>query len=121
MVSPICLPRPFHNSCCQTVRWAGSGFKLVASGLNSLILQLGNHTTTPQAAVAISVDYAEFITINVTAGKNVIPIPAIPASEQKKNRVVRMNVEGWQNNRIHLEKIELNAVIMVDIACITKV
>ena len=91
-------------------RWAGSGFKFVASGLTTLVLHLGNHTTAPQAAVALSVDYADFVTVNVSAGANNIPIPAASASARGKNRVVRINVEGWQNNRMHLEKIELNAV-----------
>ncbi|KAG8749092.1 hypothetical protein FRC12_013575 [Ceratobasidium sp. 428] len=91
--------------------WAGSGFKLVASGLTSLTLHLGNHSTTPQLAAALSVDYSDFATVNITAGANVIPIPT--ASAKGKNRVVRINVEGWQNNRLHLEKIELNAGAVV--------
>ncbi|CAE6462273.1 unnamed protein product [Rhizoctonia solani] len=66
--------------------WAGSGFKLVASGLTSLTLHLGNHTTAPIAAAAVSVDYGDFTTVNVTAGTNVIPIPT---ASQKGNRVVR--------------------------------
>ncbi|KAF8599937.1 hypothetical protein BDV93DRAFT_538822 [Ceratobasidium sp. AG-I] len=93
--------------------WAGSGFKLVASGLTTFALHLGNHTTAPQAAVALSVDYADFVTVNVTAGVNDIPIPAASASAKGKNRVVRINVEGWQNNRIHFEKIELNTGAVV--------
>ncbi|KAB5591321.1 hypothetical protein CTheo_5237 [Ceratobasidium theobromae] len=90
--------------------WAGSGLKFVASGLTSLTLNLGNHTTTPQAAVALSVDYSDFTTLNVSAGANVIPIPA---SAVGQDRVIRINVEGWQNNRMHLESIvtNLDAVI----------
>ncbi|CAE7176337.1 unnamed protein product [Rhizoctonia solani] len=90
--------------------WAGSGFKLVASGLTSLTLHLGNHTTAPVAAAAVSVDYSDFTTVNVTAGTNVI---TIPAASQKGNRVVRINTEGWQNNRLHLERIEMNAGAVV--------
>ncbi|CAE6441253.1 unnamed protein product [Rhizoctonia solani] len=90
--------------------WTGSGFKLVASGLTSLRLHLGNHTTAPQAAAAVSVDYSDFTTVNVTAGTNVI---TIPAGSQKGNRVVRINMEGWQNNRMHLERIELNSGAVV--------
>ncbi|QRW13030.1 carbohydrate esterase family 2 protein [Ceratobasidium sp. AG-Ba] len=93
--------------------WAGSGFKLVASSLTSLTLHLGNHTTAPQLAAAFSIDYANFTTINVTAGANIIPIPPPGASTKNKNRAVRINVEGWQNNRMHLEKIELNAGAVV--------
>ncbi|KAG9082958.1 hypothetical protein FRC07_014052, partial [Ceratobasidium sp. 392] len=93
--------------------WAGSGFKLVASCLTSLTLHLGNHSTSPQLAAALSVDYSDFTTVNITAGANVIPIPAVPASAKGKNRVVRINVEGWQNNRLHLEKIELNTGAVV--------
>ncbi|KAG8738584.1 hypothetical protein FRC11_001299, partial [Ceratobasidium sp. 423] len=85
--------------------WAGTGFKLVASGLTSLTLKLGNHTTAPQTAAALSVDYGDFVTVNVTAGTNVIPIPA---AQKSGNRVVRINMEGWQDNRMHLESIKLN-------------
>ncbi|KAG8737952.1 hypothetical protein FRC10_007466 [Ceratobasidium sp. 414] len=91
--------------------WAGSGFKLVATGLDSLTLHLGNHSTTPQLAAALSVDYGDFTTVNISAGANVISIP--PTAVKGKNRVVRINVEGWQNNRLHLEKIELNAGAVV--------
>ncbi|CAE6348699.1 unnamed protein product [Rhizoctonia solani] len=93
--------------------WAGSGFKLVASGLTSLTLHLGNHTTAPQAAAAVSVDYSEFATVNITAGTNVITIPTSSGSSKEANRVVRVNVEGWQNNRMHLERIELNREAVV--------
>ncbi|KAF8667967.1 GDSL-like Lipase/Acylhydrolase family [Rhizoctonia solani] len=87
--------------------WTGSGFKLVASGLTSLTLRLGNHTTAPQAAAAVSVDYGEFTTVNITAGTNIIPITTSLTSS-RGNRVVRVNMEGWQNNRMHLERIEIN-------------
>ncbi|KAF8690999.1 GDSL-like Lipase/Acylhydrolase family, partial [Rhizoctonia solani] len=92
--------------------WTGSGFKLAASGLTSLTLRLGNHTTAPQAAAAVSVDYGEFTTVNITAGTNIIPIPT-SLSSSKGNRVVRVNMEGWQNNRMHLERIELNTGAVV--------
>ncbi|KAG9079373.1 hypothetical protein FS749_008571 [Ceratobasidium sp. UAMH 11750] len=91
--------------------WAGSGFKLVASGLTFLTLHLGNHSTDPQLAAALSVDYGDFTTVNLTAGANVVAIPPTPT--KAKNRVIRINVEGWQNNCMHLEKIELNAGAVV--------
>ncbi|KAG8727115.1 hypothetical protein FRC12_022801, partial [Ceratobasidium sp. 428] len=64
--------------------WAGSGLKVVASSLSSFTLNLGDLTSQPQAAVGLSVDYANFTTINVTAGANVIPIPPVTS---KKDRV----------------------------------
>ncbi|KAF8602015.1 hypothetical protein BDV93DRAFT_538470 [Ceratobasidium sp. AG-I] len=93
--------------------WAGSGFKLVASGLTTLSLHLGNHTMAPLVPIAMSVDYAEYVTINATAGVNNIPIPAAPASAKGKNRVVRINVEQFSNTRIELKQIELNAGAVV--------
>ncbi|CUA73169.1 hypothetical protein RSOLAG22IIIB_10611 [Rhizoctonia solani] len=92
--------------------WAGTGFKFVASGLTSLTLHLGNRTTAPQIAAAVSIDYGGFTTINVTSGTNVIPLPGLSGS-QRGNRVVRINIEGWENNRMHLEHIELNTGAVV--------
>ncbi|KAF7352211.1 SGNH-hydro domain-containing protein [Mycena venus] len=91
--------------------WAGSGFKLNVKNFESLALNLGPHTTAPLTSVGVSFDYGEFITANISQGFNAIPIPASvnkkPASE---TTVVRVNVEGWQNNRMNLESITLNAV-----------
>ncbi|KAG9095080.1 hypothetical protein FS749_011141 [Ceratobasidium sp. UAMH 11750] len=89
--------------------WAGSGLKIVASNLSSFILNLGDITsqTTP---VGLSIDYANFTTINVAPGENVIPIP--PATS-KKDRVVRLQVQGYYNNRMQLESIVLNAGAIV--------
>ncbi|KAJ8474756.1 hypothetical protein ONZ51_g7001 [Trametes cubensis] len=95
--------------------WAGSGFKLHVKGLTSLLLNLGPHTTAPLASIGVSVNYAPFYTVNVSSGANVIPL-SDPSSAQKTpvkgpTQVVRINVEGWQNNRINLESITLNKVI----------
>ncbi|KAG8702544.1 hypothetical protein FRC09_004674 [Ceratobasidium sp. 395] len=90
--------------------WAGSGLKVVASSLSSFTLNLGDLTSQPQAAVGLSVDYANFTTINVTAGANVIPIPPVTS---KKDRVVRLHVEGFYSNRIDLKSIELNSGAVV--------
>ncbi|KAH9886685.1 SGNH hydrolase [Cubamyces lactineus] len=92
--------------------WAGSGLKLHVSGLESLLLNLGPHTTAPLASVGVSVNYAPFYTVNVSSGTNVIPL-SDPSSARKApargpTHVVRINVEGWQNNRINLESIVLN-------------
>ncbi|KAK7684463.1 hypothetical protein QCA50_012410 [Cerrena zonata] len=65
--------------------WAGSGFKMHVDNLKSLSLILGEHTTTPVASIGVS------------------PYPSL-----KPSSVVRINVEGWQNNRINVEKIILN-------------
>ncbi|OSD00709.1 hypothetical protein PYCCODRAFT_1393004 [Trametes coccinea BRFM310] len=90
--------------------WAGSGFKLHVQDLSTLTLNLGPHTTAPLASVGVSVDYEPFYTVNVSAGANVIPLNGSPSSPQMKGTasVVRINVEGWQDNRINLEAISLN-------------
>ncbi|TFK36095.1 SGNH hydrolase-type esterase domain-containing protein [Crucibulum laeve] len=87
--------------------WAGSGLKVHVKNLRSLALNLGPHTTAPLAAIGVSVNYGEFVTVNVSAGANVIPIP--PSVKPSSNSVVRINVEGWQDNRVNLETITLNS------------
>lgn len=89
--------------------WAGSGFKLNVLGLESLSLNLGNHTTAPFASIGVSVDYEPFYQVNVSAGINSIPLDGLK-NESKSNTVIRINVEGWQDNRINLETITLNSV-----------
>lgn len=108
--------------------WAGSGFKLHVQDLASIAFNLGPHTTSPLVSIGVSVDYEPFYTVNVTQGSNVIPLhgsggstvaittltgswesesEAAPKTMTNKS-VVRINVEGWQDNRINLEKIVLN-------------
>ncbi|CAL1698479.1 unnamed protein product [Somion occarium] len=87
--------------------WAGSGFKLHVENLQSLSLSLGNHTTTPLASIGVSVDYEPFVTVNVSVGTNTIIFEKSLTGAKAKS-VVRINVEGWQNNRINLENIILN-------------
>ncbi|KAK7448419.1 hypothetical protein VKT23_013682 [Stygiomarasmius scandens] len=93
--------------------WAGSGLKLHVNNLKSLSLTLGPHTTTPAAAVGISLNYNDFITFNVSEGKNDIPLSQLAGlssdSERSRSSVVRLNVEGWQNNRIDLQNITINS------------
>ena len=97
---------------------AGSGFKLHVQDLSSLSLQLGPHTTSPLASIGVSVDYAPFYQVNVSEGVNAIPlngddatrVTESNASQETKTSVVRINVEGWQDNRINLETIVLNQV-----------
>jgi hypothetical protein len=67
------------------------------------------------------VDYAPFVTVNVSQGENII-LPLSGSSDadpsarfgfgggKPKNSVVRLNVQGWQNNRVHFQSLELNAV-----------
>jgi lysophospholipase L1-like esterase len=91
--------------------WAGSGFKLHIQGLTSISLNLGPGTTSPNASVGVSVDYEPFFIVNVTEGANKIPLPGkldYHAQAESKRTVLRVNVEGWQSNRIHLESIDLN-------------
>jgi len=83
--------------------WTGSGFKLNAQHLTSLTLNLGPHTTAPLTSLGISFDYGNFSTFNVSEGANAIPLPDGGA------RVVRINSEGWQNNRMNLLSLTTNA------------
>ncbi|KAK0200724.1 SGNH hydrolase-type esterase domain-containing protein [Desarmillaria ectypa] len=84
--------------------WAGSGFKFHVQNLRSLALNLGPHTTSPLTSIAVSVDYNNFTTVNVSSGTNIIPVES-----SSRSSVVRINVEGWQNNRMNLESLTLNS------------
>lgn len=78
-----------------------------------MILNLGNHTTAPLTSIGVSVNYDAFMTVNVSAGTNVIPLSSSATkgdSNEKTTSVVRINVEQWQNNRMNLESIILNNV-----------
>ncbi|KAJ7506682.1 SGNH hydrolase-type esterase domain-containing protein [Mycena galericulata] len=90
--------------------WAGSGFKLNVQNLESLSLNLGPHTTAPLTSVGVSIDYGGFITANISEGSNVIPLPEsfTTGAGKGKTMVVRINAEGWQDNRMNLESITLN-------------
>ncbi|KAF9562852.1 SGNH hydrolase [Agrocybe pediades] len=92
--------------------WAGSGFKVNVKNLKALSLNLGEHTTAPSASIGVSVGGSEFFTVNVSAGANPLPLnapPALVAAKKPSSTLVRINVEGWQNNRINLESITLNS------------
>jgi hypothetical protein len=79
--------------------------------LRSLTLNLGEHTTSPFAAIGVSVDGSDFVTVNASAGANAIPLPPTSSSHSKpSSSIVRINVEGWQDNRINLESLTLNSV-----------
>lgn len=91
----------------QSTWWAGSGFKLHATGLTRLVLNLGSFTTSPQVAVGLSINYGNFTTLNLTAGPNTI---SLPNAKTGRSLVLRFNVEGWQQNRLQLESITVNQV-----------
>jgi hypothetical protein len=81
-----------------------------------LKLNLGSHTTSPLASVGVSVNYDPYVTVNVTEGSNDIPLANTPSQatrSSEQNTVVRITTEGWQNNRMQLESITLNAVRLV--------
>lgn len=87
---------------------ASSGLKLHIQNLQTLSLNLGPITTTPLVSMGVSLNYGDFTTVNVSEGLNsIIKMPALLAD---KESVVRLNVEGWQDNRINLENILLNPV-----------
>lgn len=90
--------------------WAGSGFKLSATNLESLTLHLGPNTTSPSVAAGVSIDYAPFVNYNLTAGSaNALNLTARKVKGPGAQTVVRVNVQGWQNNHLHLTALELNA------------
>ena len=78
--------------------------------LTSLTLNLGNHTTTPNVSVGVSLNYGDFVTVNISAGSNVIPLDSVTKRGPGRNTVVRIDSFGWQNNRVNLESITLNSV-----------
>ncbi|KAL6302599.1 SGNH hydrolase-type esterase domain-containing protein [Sparassis latifolia] len=84
--------------------WTGSGFKLHAAGLTSLTLNLGALTTSPLVSAGVSVNYGPFATVNVSEGSNQIPLNLTGPTTS----VVRINAEGWQDNRINLQSTVLN-------------
>lgn len=73
-------------------------------------IRLGSLITSPFAALGVSVNYEPFFTVNASAGWNDIPLPAAPRFKRSDKSVIRLNVEGWQNNRINLETIVFNRV-----------
>ena len=80
--------------------------------LSSLTLNLGEHTTAPLTSIGVSLNFEPFYTVNVSEGANVIPLSSLGSSTsvEGQSTVVRITTEGWQNNRINLESIELNSV-----------
>lgn len=88
---------------------ASSGFKINVENLHSLTLNLGPHTTAPVAAVGLSVNNGAFVTVNVSAGANPIPLSGLDGQKGSVTNL-RFNVEGWQDNRMNLESITLNEV-----------
>ncbi|KAI0686318.1 SGNH hydrolase-type esterase domain-containing protein [Cytidiella melzeri] len=91
----------------QGTWWAGSGLKLHVNNLQTLTLNLGPHTTSPLTSVGVSVDYGSYTTVNVSAGANAIPLPTKKGSGDAAS-VVRITTEGWQDNRMQLESIDIN-------------
>ena len=69
----------------------------------------------PLTSIGVSVNYDAFTTVNVSAGSNVIPLASSANKRNSETTVVRINVEGWQNNRMNLESIVLNEVRISEI------
>lgn len=80
--------------------------------LRSLSLNLGNHTTAPLVSVGVSIDHQPFMTVNISNGLNDIALPPKlqNSGSEEVSALVRINAEGWQDNRINLESIILNPV-----------
>lgn len=87
---------------------AGSGFKLSVRNLKSLTLDIGEKTSGPFAPTAVSLNNGPFVTYNLTTGANVIDVNGLAGS--KGNTLVKVNVEGWQQNRLQLKGLEVNRV-----------
>lgn len=92
----------------QSTWWAGSGFKIHVKGLSKLVINLGPLTSSPNVAVGLSINYANFTNFNLTAGANEITLPN--SQKFESSTILRFNVEGWQNNRLQLESLVINQV-----------
>ena len=77
-----------------------------------MTLNLGRNTTAPAMSIGVSVNFAPFVTVNVSEGANVIPTDLLraPRATRAKSSIVRITTEGWQNNRMNLESIVFNPV-----------
>ncbi|EIM80236.1 uncharacterized protein STEHIDRAFT_68498 [Stereum hirsutum FP-91666 SS1] len=92
--------------------WAGSGFKIHVENLSSMTLNLGPHTTSLLASIGVSLNYGDFTTVNVSEGSNTLPLQSLQSDSEENTtgkNVIRINTEGWQDNRINLENITLNS------------
>ena len=84
--------------------------------LSSLTLKLGPNTTSPLVQIGVSINYEPFFNISISEGTNEIPLNSTVTTTKrglfgnKPTTVVRINVEGWQDNRMNLEEIILNHV-----------
>ncbi|EEB92466.1 hypothetical protein MPER_09017, partial [Moniliophthora perniciosa FA553] len=65
----------FHGRWDDSPRswWAGTGLKLNIENLKSLSLEVGPHTSYI-APLAVSIDYQDYFTVNVTQGVIEIPL-----------------------------------------------
>lgn len=90
--------------------WAGTGFKLNIVTLHNLYINLGEHTTQPSAAVAVSIDGGPYFSVNFTEFSNTVPLgDSILKKDTKAATLVEINVQGWQNNRIEFKSVSVNA------------
>ena len=88
-------------------RRAGTGFKLNIRNLAYLSLILGPNTTSPFTNLGVSINYRPYSQIQVREGENIIPLGELDKNPGN-NAVVRIVVQGWENNRVVLENIVLN-------------
>ncbi|KAG2005506.1 hypothetical protein CC2G_001907 [Coprinopsis cinerea AmutBmut pab1-1] len=89
--------------------WAGTGFKVNIQNLRRLSINLGTNSSWPSAPTAISFDNGKFETVELASGTNHIAIPEhIAKAERGKTTLLRVNVQGWQQNRIQFQSLDLN-------------
>lgn len=98
------------NKCGWIFLRAGTGFKLNIRDLTSLTLSLGPNTTTPQTKIGVSIDYGPYKQVQVQQGENEVPLGAINGKKSGSNTIVRIVLQGWENNRVVLENIKVNEV-----------
>ncbi|TFK19639.1 SGNH hydrolase [Coprinopsis marcescibilis] len=89
--------------------WAGSGFKVNVRNLKTLAINLGEYTSWPSAPASISFDNGPAMTYSLTSGANEIPVPKVAGKPRGAATLVRVNVEGWQRNRIQFQSLSVNA------------
>ena len=78
-----------------------------------MTLNLGPNTTAPLVTLGVSVDHQPFVSMNATAGANVIPVSLRKSSGA--TTVVRINAEMYFNSQMNLESIDLNSVCALEI------
>lgn len=79
--------------------------------LTSLSIQLGPNTTESGVAIGFSVNYRPFTSLKLTRGTNKLPLSNAGLEEAHSTTctsIIRLHVDGWENNNLYLEKLIFN-------------